>query len=68
MPIVTCPNCHRRYDPGIDEDLEDVPESLSLKVVCPACGQWLRLPEREAIEPPNVPPDILQKMKSQSRL
>jgi len=66
--IVTCPNCHRRYDPGADEGLNDLPENMSLKVVCPACGQWLRLPEREAIDPPNAPPDVLREMSAQSRL
>jgi hypothetical protein len=68
MAIVTCPNCHRRYDPGVDDLQQDMPDNLSLKVVCPACGQWLRLPEREAIDPPDVPPDLLREMSAQSRL
>jgi|GEM_PF-5339964 len=68
MAIVTCPNCHRRYDPGVDENLNDLPNEMSLKVVCPACGQWVRLPEREAIDPPNAPPDVLRQMSAQSRL
>jgi hypothetical protein len=68
MAIVTCPNCRRRYDPGVDEALTDMPGEMSLKVVCPACGQWLRLPEQEMIDPPDVPPDVLRQMSSQSRL
>jgi len=68
MPIVTCPNCRKRYDPGIDDDLTDMPGDRSIKVVCPACGQWLRLPENELIDPPDVPADILKQMMGQSRL
>jgi hypothetical protein len=68
MPIVTCPKCRKRYDPGMDDELDALPRGLSLKVVCPACGQWLRLPEREAIPAPPLPPEVLQGMKSQSRL
>lgn len=69
--IVKCPKCKRRYDPGVDEELEDLEEmggDVSLKVVCPACGQWLRLPEREAIPAPKVSPEMLEEMKAQSRL
>jgi uncharacterized protein YbaR (Trm112 family) len=68
VPIVTCPECRKRYDPGMDEELEALGSAASLKVVCPACGQWLRLPENEAIPAPRVPPEILKGMMSQSRL
>jgi hypothetical protein len=71
MPIVKCPSCKKRYDPGVDEELEnlvDMPVSVSLKVACPACGQWLRLPENEPIPAPAAPPAILKEMMSQSRL
>lgn len=68
MPVVTCPSCHKRYDPGVDEDLADRPPDTSLKVVCPSCGQWVRLPEQEPVDPPNVPADVLQAMTGQSRL
>ena len=69
MPVVTCPTCASRYDPGMDEELAGIdPEVMSLKVVCPACGQWLRLPENEPVEGPAVPPDILRAMMGQSRL
>jgi hypothetical protein len=71
VPIVTCPNCKKRYDPGVDEaldDISDAPVEMSVKVVCPACGQWLRLPENEAIPAPAAPPEILKEMMSQSRL
>lgn len=68
MPIVTCPKCRERYDPGVDEELEALGGAASLKVACPACGQWLRLPENEAIPAPAVPPEVLRGMMSQSRL
>ena len=71
MPIVTCPTCQARYDPGVDEELgnlKDMPGDASLKVVCPSCGQWLRLPEHEPIEAPNAPKHVLEAMKSQSKL
>ncbi|MEZ6142663.1 MAG: hypothetical protein R3B84_19045 [Zavarzinella sp.] len=71
MPIVRCPKCKKRYDPGIDEaldDIDDAPVEMSLKVVCPSCGQWLRLPEYEKIPAPPLPPHILKEMMSQSRL
>ena len=71
MPIITCPKCKKRYDPGVDDELEtlaDAPANLSLKVVCPACGQWLRLPEKERIPTPAAPPEMLREMRKQSRL
>jgi hypothetical protein len=68
MPIVTCPSCRRRYDAGIDEDPATLPDNLSMKVVCPACGQWVRLPEVEPVDPPNVPGHVLSAMMGQSRL
>jgi hypothetical protein len=52
----------------MDEELEALGGAASLKVVCPACGQWLRLPENEAIPGPAVPPEVLRGMMSQSRL
>lgn len=45
MPIVKCPKCKKRYDPGVDDELDaiaDAPGDLSLKVVCPACGDNAR--------------------------
>src|ERR1035438_10082181 len=71
MPIVKCPKCKKRYDPGVDEaldDIADMPGEMSVKVVCPSCGQWLRLPENEAIPAPAAPPEILKEMMSQCRL
>ena len=69
MPVVTCPKCKSRYDPGMDEELEGIdPSQMSLKVVCPACGQWLRLPENEPVVGPAVPAHILKTMMGQSRL
>lgn len=68
MPIVKCPKCRKRYDPGVDEELDALEDVASMKVVCPACGQWLRLPEMEAIPAPKVPREILKEMMSQSRL
>jgi hypothetical protein len=71
MPIVKCPKCKKRYDPGVDEELEalaDMPGAASLKVVCPACGQWLRLPENEKIPAPAAPPELLREMMAQSKL
>jgi hypothetical protein len=67
MPIVTCPKCQERYDPGIDQELADLPAGTSLKVICPKCGQWLRLPEQEPIDAPNVSPDVAEAMREQSR-
>ncbi len=71
MPIVKCPKCKKRYDPGVDDELDefaDAPFEMSLKVVCPACGQWLRLPENEAIPAPPMPAKLLREMMAQSRL
>jgi hypothetical protein len=71
VPIVKCPKCKKRYDPSVDDELQmlaDMPGAASLKVVCPACGQWLRLPENEAIPDPAAPPEMLREMVSQSRL
>src|SRR5208282_5347975 len=66
-----CAKCKKHYDPGVDEELQslgDLPVEASLKVVCPACGQWLRLPEKEPIPAPAAPPEILREMMSHSRL
>jgi hypothetical protein len=55
----------------MDEELEmlaEMPGETSLKVVCPACGQWMRLPENERIPAPDFPPEILREMMAQSRL
>lgn len=68
MPTVTCPTCQARYDPGLEDELDGLPDNISMKVVCPACGQWVRLPEREPVDPPNVPKDVLDKMAAQSTL
>ena len=69
MPVVTCPKCESRYDPGMDEELKGIdPSQMSLKVVCPVCAQWLRLPENEPVEGPAVPRHILEAMMAQSRL
>lgn len=67
MPIVKCPSCPAKYDPGLDDDIKDIPAELSMKVVCPNCGQWVRLPEQEKVDPPNVPEEVLREMRSQSR-
>jgi hypothetical protein len=66
MPIVQCPKCARRYDPG--KDLDDLPDHTTIKVVCPACGQWVRLPKADPVPTPELPPEIVQVMASQSRL
>ncbi len=68
MPVVHCPKCQCDYDPGHDEDAASLPSDMSLKVVCPSCGQWLRLPEGDMIPAPAAPPEILREMMSQSRL
>lgn len=67
MAVVKCPKCRKSYDPGT-EDLDDLPENLSRKVVCPGCGQWARLPEGEAIPAPKLPPKMLKAMMSQATL
>jgi hypothetical protein len=66
MPIVQCPKCARRYDPG--KDLDDLPNHTTIKVVCPVCGQWVRLPAAIPVPTPELPPDIVKVMASQSRL
>ena len=68
MAAVTCPKCASRYDPGRDRELAELAGHASLKVICPVCGQWLRLPENEAIEGPNLPPHVLKGMTAQSKL
>ena len=71
MPIVECPKCKRHYDPANEDALEDAaaaPQEMSVKVPCPACGQWVRLPEWECVEAPNAPAEILEEMKKQSKL
>ena len=68
MPIIKCPNCRRRYDPGADEMLDDLPGDMGLAVVCPACGQWVSLPDVEPRDPPNAPKHVLREMRKQSRL
>ena len=67
MSVVQCPKCKSEYDPGHD-DLDDLPSGMSIKVVCPACGQWLRLPEKDLIPAPAVTPESLSEMMKQSRL
>lgn len=67
--IVTCPTCRSQYDPGIDDALEGIdPSMMSMKVVCPVCAQWLRLPENDPIKGPAVPREILEAMMGQSKL
>jgi hypothetical protein len=68
MPVVTCPSCDSRYDPGIGDELDDRSDDISVKVICPACGQWLRLPENEPIDALPLPPEILDEMMAQSTL
>ncbi len=68
MPVVTCPKCESRYDPKMDKELELLEGGESLKVVCPVCHQWLRLPGKEAIEEPLLPPKILEGLISQAVL
>ena len=69
MIVVECPKCQRRYAPQVDNalDLADG-TGMSVKVPCPNCGQWVRLPEWECVEPPGAPPEILKEMASQSVL
>jgi hypothetical protein len=68
MPVVECPSCHRHYDPENEAALKTAGPRMSVKVPCPACGQWVRLPEWECVEAPGFPPAILKEMSSQSRL
>jgi hypothetical protein len=69
MAVVTCPKCESRYDPGMDEELEGIdPRQMSLKVVCPVCAQWLRLPETSRSKGRPCPAEILEAMMGQSRL
>ena len=68
MPVVTCPKCASRYDPGRDKELADLAGRASFKVICPVCGQWLRLPENDAIEGPRLPPEVIRGMTAQSKL
>jgi len=66
---IRCPQCRKRYDPGIEtDDLDSMPAELSFKVVCPACGQWLRLPENEPIPDPAYPAELTRQMKDQATL
>jgi hypothetical protein len=67
MPIVKCPSCRRRYDPGI-EIPDDLSDEASMVVCCPACGQWVTLPEREPADPPDVPRHVREQMRRQARL
>jgi hypothetical protein len=68
MPVVTCPKCASRYDPGRDKELAELAGQASFKVICPVCGQWLRLPENEAVEGPRLPSHVLKGMTAQSKL
>ena len=43
-------------------------ENLAIKVVCPSCGQWVRLPEQEPVAPPDVSPEVLAEMGKQSKI
>jgi hypothetical protein len=45
-----------------------MPGNLSLKAVCPGCGQWLRLPEHERIDPPAAAPEMMRQMHAQARM
>ena len=67
MRTVKCPTCRKRFDPGLDEDPDDLPDNLSMKVVCPYCDQWVRLPEGDPIDEPALPAQVLDRMRSQSR-
>jgi len=64
MPVVKCAKCKSRYDTGT----EALAEGLTAKVVCPGCGQWMRIPDMEAIAAPNLPKELIKKMKAQARL
>jgi hypothetical protein len=67
MPIVKCVDCRRRYDPGVEVP-DDLPDEHSLVVCCPACGQWMTLPDREPADPPDVPRHVRDQMKRQATL
>jgi hypothetical protein len=67
MRPVTCPTCRKWFDPGLDDHPNDLPDNLSMKVVCPYCDQWVRLPEGDPIDEPALPPQVLDQMRSQSR-
>jgi len=71
--IVNCPKCRTRYE--ADVHLKHIRQkakregvSISEKVVCPVCEQWVRLPENEPCPAPGLPPELVQEMKSQSRV
>jgi Zn finger protein HypA/HybF involved in hydrogenase expression len=64
MPVVKCVKCKQKYDTGTEAPAE----GLSAKVVCPGCGQWMRIPDREAIPAPNLPKEMIKKMKAQARM
>lgn len=68
MPVFTCPKCRSRFDPGVDIDPNAMPGDMSLKAPCPACGQWVRLPEEEPVPAPRLPPHIMEAVTAQSRL
>jgi hypothetical protein len=63
MPVVKCVKCKNRYDTGTEAPAE----GLTAKVVCPGCGQWMRIPDNEAIPAPNLPKELIKKMKAQAR-
>jgi hypothetical protein len=67
MRAVKCPTCRKRFDPGLDDDPNGLPDNLSMKVVCPYCDQWVRVPEGDPIDEPALPPQVLDQMRSQSR-
>jgi hypothetical protein len=66
MSVIKCPNCKKRYE--TETDIDDIPKGASAKVVCPACDQWLRIPEKEMIDTPKIPKELAKKIKAQSRL
>jgi hypothetical protein len=67
MQVVQCPTCKKWFDPGLDDNPDDLPDNLSMKVVCPYCDQWVRLPEGDPIDEPDLPSQVLDQMRSQSR-
>jgi len=68
MLVVECPKCNSHYNPECEEALKAAGDAMSIKVPCPECGQWVRLPEWECVETPNAPDDVLKKMVQQSKL